>query len=263
MNIDRLRLFVAVLLGSCVHQTTVSTVIATAPPPGPNELSSAERALGWTLLFDGRSFSGWHGLGLSNVPQGQWVVESGVIRRVAGSKGQIGPDGKAIPEVDLVSDSSFQDFELAWEWKISDAGNSGLKYNISETLSASMAPHHSAVGWEYQMNDDERNDDNKLASHRSGALYDVVAPIDAKPLHPAGEWNRSAILLRGNHGEHWLNGVRILQYDLGTASFDSAFAASKYMKYPAWFATRRAGSIALQDHGDAVWFRNIKIRVLK
>lgn len=263
MQTHRLRICVAALLCSCVHQTTVTTAIVAAPPAGPNELSSVEHALGWELLFDGRSLRGWHGLGLDDAPHGLWVVDSGAIKHVAGGRGPAGTDGKPIAEIDLASDSVFQDFEITWEWKISVAGNSGLKYNVSERLSETVAPHHSAVGWEYQMNDDEKNDDNKVASHRSGALYDVIAPNHKKRIFPAGEWNRSGILFRGTHGEHWLNGEKILEYDLGTPSFDSAFAASKYVKYPAWFATRRAGQVVLQDHGDVVWFRNIKIRPIK
>jgi hypothetical protein len=240
---------------ACVHQTTVVTTIVPAPPPGPNELSSVEKVLGWQLLFDGRSLAGWHGLGVSGAPP-TWTVEDSAIERVAAAPGATG-------EIDLVSDSTYRDFELTWEWKISEAGNSGLKYNVSESLSSGMAPPHSAKGWEYQMNDDEKNEDNKLASHRSGALFDLLAPSAAKEIHPAGEWNRSGILFRDGHGEHWLNGRKILEYDLGSAAFDSAFAASKYAGYPAWFRLRRAGQVVLQDHGDVVWFRNIKIRVIR
>jgi hypothetical protein len=243
-------------VGACVHQTSVSTTVVPTPPPGPNALSGVERVLGWQSLFDGHSFGGWHGLGAGGIPT-TWMIEDGTIKRASARP------STNTAEIDLVSDSSFRDFELTWEWKISEAGNSGLKYNVSESLSSSMNPPGSAKGWEYQMNDDEKNDDNKIASHRTGALYDVVAPTDAKELHPAGEWNRSGILFRGNHGEHWLNGRKILEYDLAGASFDSAFTASKFAKYPAWFRVRRSGHIVLQDHGDVVWFRNIKLRVIQ
>jgi hypothetical protein len=251
---------VLVLCASCVHQTTVVTTYKLSPPPGPNELSAVEQATGWRLLFDGKTFAGWHGLGFRDVPAGQWRVDSGAIHRVPGATGPVQPDGRTLDEMDLASDSTWRDFELSWEWRIAPAGNSGLKYNVSDSLSATMSAPHSAKGWEYQLNDDERNEDNKLASHRSGALYDIVAPREPKPIHPAGQWNSSSILVHGTHGEHWLNGEQILSYELDTPAFDSAFAASKYAKYPGWFARPRAGSIVLQDHGDEVWFRSIKIR---
>ena len=112
------------------------------------------------------------------------------------------------------------------------------------------------------MIDDEKNEDNKLATHRSGALYDMLPPNDPKRVHPAGQWNRSAIVFRGSHGEHWLNGVMIVEFEVGSARFDSAFAKSKYHGYPEWFPVRRRGRIVLQDHGDVVWFRDLKIREL-
>jgi hypothetical protein len=229
----------------------------------PNTLTAAERSAGWRLLFDGRTFAGWHGLGFPNVPAGLWVVEDGAIKHIANGKGPVQADGQPLTGMDLVSDRGYQDFRLAWEWKISEAGNSGLKYNVSAELSSRMAPPHAAKGWEYQMIDDEKNEDNKLAIHRSGALYDMLPPNDRKRINPAGRWNRSTIVFRGNHGEHWLNGEKIVEFDLGSAEFDSAFAKSKYHGYPDWFPVRRRGQIVLQDHGDMVWFRDIKIRELK
>jgi len=228
----------------------------------PNELTQAEKAAGWQLLFDGHTLNGWHGLGFKGIPPGFWAVEGGAIKRVENGNTPLQSDGRPLTEMDLISNGSWQDFELSWEWKIAEAGNSGLKYNVSENLSTRMPPPHSAKGWEYQMNDDEKNEDNKIASHRSGSLFDMFAPNEKKRINPAGEWNRSMISLRGNHGEHWLNGERILEYDLGTATFDSAFAKSKFHNYPSWFAVRRKGQIVLQDHGDVVWFRDIKIREL-
>ena len=228
----------------------------------PNTLSAAERSAGWRLLFDGKTFTRWHGLGFPDVPTGLWVVEDGAIKHVANGKGPVQADGQPLTGMDLISDSGYQDFELMWQWKISQAGNSGLKYNVSEELSGGMPPPHAAKGWEYQMIDDEKNEDNTLATHRSGALYDMVPPDDRKRVNTAGQWNRSKIVFRGNHGEHWLNGKKIVEFELGSARFDSAFAKSKYHGYPDWFPLRRRGQIVLQDHGDVVWFRDIKIREL-
>lgn len=232
-------------------------------PSRPNELTAAERADGWQLLFDGKTFKGWHALGFPEMPRGLWVVEDGAIRHVEKGAGPKQADGQPLAGWDLISDSAFHDFELSWEWKISEAGNSGLKYNVSEQLSTTMTPPHAAKGWEYQMIDDVKNEDNKIASHLSGSLYDMFAPADRQRVRPAGQWNRSRIVFRGNHGEHWLNGEKIVEFDTGTPAFDSAFAKSKYSSYPAWFPQRRTGQIVLQDHGDAVWFRDIRIRVFR
>jgi 3-keto-disaccharide hydrolase len=229
----------------------------------PNTLSQAERAQGWVLLFDGKTFAGWHGLGFPDVPTGLWVVEDGAIKHVLNGKGPVQRDGQPLTGMDLISDSAYQDFELAWEWKIAEAGNSGLKYNVSEALSTQMSPPHAAKGWEYQINDDEKNEDNKLATHRSGALYDLLPPGENKQVNGAGAWNQSRIVFRGSHGEHWLNGRKIVEFELGSPAFDSAFAKSKYSKYPAWFPVRRKGQVVLQDHGDVVWFRDLKIRKLR
>ena len=218
---------------------------------------------GWQSLFDGRTLRGWHALGYRQIPPGLWTVEDGAIKHLEKRKGAVQADGQPLVGFDLVSDSAYQDFELTWEWKISAAGNSGVKYNVSEQLSTSMDPPHAAKGWEYQIIDDAANEDNKLATHRTGALYDMIAPNEFKRGRAAGQWNQSRLIFRGNHGEHWLNGVRIVSYDIGTPAFDSAFAKSKYAAYPSWFAVRRKGQIVLQDHDDVVWYRHIRIRLLK
>ena len=257
----KLETFVAVIvLVIATLACTGRSGYAQTSEQAPNTLTSAERTAGWRLLFDGQTLRGWHGLGYRVTPPGLWIVADGAIMRVAKGDAPVQPDGQPLTGMDLISDNAYQDFELSWEWKIGEAGNSGLKYNVSEELSMQMAPRHAAKGWEYQMNDDEKNEDNKLATHRSGALYDMLAPNEKKRVNPAGQWNRSAIVWRGNHGEHWLNGEKIVEFDLGSAAFDAAFAQSKYAAYPAWFPLRRRGQIVLQDHDDVVWFRNIKIR---
>jgi hypothetical protein len=244
--------------GGAVNGNAVAPATA-----APNELTPAEAAAGWQLLFDGKTFRGWHGLGFADTPPGLWAVEDGAIKHVDHGRGPVQADGQPLTGMDLITDRRFGDFELAWQWKIAEAGNSGVKYNVSEALSTAMDPPHAAKGWEYQINDDEKNEDNKLATHRSGALYDMLPPNERKRVNPAGQWNASTIVFRGNHGEHWLNGEKIVEFDLGTARFDSAFAASKYHSYPSWFSTRRRGQIVLQDHGDVVWFRTIRIRELR
>jgi hypothetical protein len=235
---------------------------------GPNTLTAAEQQAGWRLLFDGQTLAGWRGIGYDTVPTGHWVVVDGTIKKVASGNVPRVADGRPLVGGDLMTVDSFADFELTWEWKVTAGANSGVKYNVSETMSMAQGgagtqggPSHSALGFEYQMIDDDRHEDGKLPTHRSGALYDLIAPGAAKELRPVGEWNRATVIFRGNHGEHWLNGRKIVEFDLGTARMDSLLAKSKYRSI-AGFGDRRRGHIVLQDHGDEVYFRNIKVRPL-
>jgi Domain of Unknown Function (DUF1080) len=235
--------------------------VVIAPGNGPNMLTQAELNGGWRLLFEGYTFSGWRGLGYDSVPTAHWRIDNGTIHRIPAGQVARMPDGQPAAGGDLMTVDTFRDFELTFDWKISAAGNSGVKYNVSEELSMANAPNHAALGFEYQVLDDNLHEDNKIPSHRAGALYDLIAPNASKRLQPVGEWNSSKIVFRGNHGEHWLNGAKVVEYDLGTPLMDSLLAASKYRTIPN-FAQRRAGHIVLQDHGDEVFFRNIKIHVL-
>ena len=230
----------------------------------PNTLTPAERTAGWKLLFDGKTLTGWRGLGYDTVPTSHWVVVNGAIKKIASGNR---------PGGDLMTVDSFADFELSFEWKVTPGANSGVKYNVSEAMSIAQGgagtqggPTHSALGFEYQVLDDDRHEDGRLPSHRSGALYDLIAPnvatSDGAPLlRLVGEWNRSRIVFRGNHGEHWLNGMKIIEFELGTARMDSLLAASKYRTIPG-FGEKRRGHIVLQDHGDEVYYRDIKVRPL-
>jgi len=241
----------------------LAAVLQTMPPAAarPNELTAAERATGWRLLFDGRTLSGWRGLGYDSVPTAHWKVADGAIEKIASGNVPKLADGQPAHGGDLMTVDSFGDFELAFEWKVAPGANSGVKYNVSERLSMSQAPNHAALGFEYQILDDDRHEDGRLPSHRAGALYDLIAPNARKHVRPVGEWNRSRIVFRGRHGEHWLNGEKIVEFDLGTPRMDSLIAASKYRSIPG-FADRREGGghIVLQDHGDEAYFRSIKVR---
>jgi hypothetical protein len=237
----------------------------------PNTLTAAESAAGWRLLFDGRTLTGWRGFGMSGPPAGHWTVEDGSIKKIA-TKDVPMVNGKRVPGGDLMTDRLYHNFELEWDWKISPVGNTGLKYNVSEALSLaggktaaelspSTAQNRAALGFEYQMIDDDRHSDGKLPTHRSSALYDLIAPNENKHINPVGEWNHSKLVFNGNHGEHWLNGLKVLEYELGSPSMNAALAASKYKVIPG-FATRRDTPIVLQDHTEEAHFRSIKIREL-
>lgn len=230
--------------------------------PQINTLSYEEREEGWILLFDGNTFKGWRGLGREDVPAGHWIIEDGAIKKVPSVNVPLQEDGQPLRGGDLMTVRSFEDFELYCEWKISPAGNSGIKYNVSEEMSVSFPPENAALGFEYQILDDENHPDAENGDNRTAAaLYDLLAP-ECKLLKPVGEFNSSRIIFKGNHGEHWLNGTKVLEYDLGTERMDSLLKASKYRDIPG-FADKRKGHIVLQDHTDAVWFRSIKIRLFK
>ena len=225
----------------------------------PNALTEKEKTEGWILLFDGKTLKGWRGLGREGIPEGHWIIDQGMIKKVPSKDVPRQKDGQPLSGGDIMTIRTFENFELSLEWKISPGGNSGIKYNVSEKMSTSFPPKQAALGFEYQILDDERHPDAKVDANRTAAaLYDLLPP-EGKKLKPVGEFNTARIIFYGDHGEHWLNGVKVLEYELGTPEMNSLIARSKYRVIPG-FARKRTGHIVLQDHGDAVWFRNIKIR---
>jgi hypothetical protein len=256
--------FPAMFLPSCGTgvEETAPEQIAPASELLPNTLSETERAEGWKLLFDGESFVGWRGLGRDAIPEGHWVIEDGNIRKVASGNVPTAPDGQPLEGGDIISVEAYEDFELVLDWKVDPAANSGIKYNVDEEMSASVPPPYAALGFEYQVLDDDLHPDAQNGPNRTAAaLYDMIPPGADKLLRPVGEYNEARIVFHGGHGEHWLNGVKVVEFDLGTDRFANLLSASKYAPIEG-FADRRTGHIVLQDHGDNVWFRNIKIRAL-
>ena len=227
-----------------------------------NLLSDKDKAEGWILLFDGKSFEGWRGLGREGIPEGHWTIEDRAIKKVPSENVPLQEDGQPLVGGDLITIQTFENFELTFEWKISRAGNSGIKYNVSEDMSTAHTPMYAALGFEYQILDDLGHPNAQVNdNHTAGSLYDLISP-EGKNLKPVGEFNTAWIVFNGNHGEHWLNGMKVLEYDLDTPEMDAIVAASKYKNIKD-FAKKRRGHIVLQDHTDAVWFRNIKIRIIK
>jgi len=250
----------AFFLISCTnsnHQQITSKTTASI-----NSLTDQEKAEGWTLLFDGSTFNGWRGIGRSSIPEGHWAVEDRCIKKIPSKEVPLQPDGQPLQGGDIMTRETYKDFELTFEWKISRAGNSGIKYNVSEEMSVSHPPKTAALGFEYQILDDKNHPDAKNGDNRTAAaLYDLLAP-KGKTLKPAGEFNTGRIVFNGNHGEHWLNGKKVLEYDLKTPRMEKLLKKSKYAPIPG-FADKRKGHIVLQDHTDSVWYRNIKIREIK
>jgi hypothetical protein len=248
-------------LNFCSREKESSSPGAQALQRRVNSLTEEEKAEGWVLLFDGQSFNGWRGIGQPDIPLGHWVIEEGTIKKVPGGEVPRQVDGQPVQGGDLMTATTFEDFELSFEWMISPGGNSGIKYNVSEEISLANPPPQAAIGFEYQILDDETHPDAANGPTRTAAaLYDLIAP-EGKVLRPVGEYNEARIVFRGPHGEHWVNGVKVLEFDLDTSQFAELVAASKFRDIPG-FAQKRSGHIVLQDHGDAVWFRNIKIRLL-
>ncbi len=211
---------------------------------GLNQLTPGEKTAGWQLLFDGKTLNGWRGYRLKGLPEAGWAIESGLLKTVPGVKG-----------VELITERQFDNFEFGWDWRVAPGANNGVKYLVTEA-------RPQAPGIEYQMIDDEKNADAaRGATHMTAAFHDVLPPTDQKPVKPAGEWNSSRILIQGDHVEHWLNGVKVLAYELGSEQVKAGVAASKFKKFPD-FGTKIKGHLMLTYHHDECWYRNVKIREL-
>ncbi len=194
----------------------------------------------WTPLFDGKTLKGWTS-GTGGEPGKGWKVEDGCIHRV-------GKGG------DLLSEEKYGDFELEFEWKISKAGNSGVKYRVVKSAGGWLGP-------EYQVLDDAGHPNGKVPDTTSASLYEIVPAAKDKKLNPAGEWNRSKIIAKGTVLEHWLNGKLAVKIDTAGPEWPKLKKDSKFAKMEG-FAGPAAGHILLQDHDDEVWFRAIRIRPL-
>ena len=236
-------------LGTFVLAVVLFSMAQPAPHASGGQASSDERLAGWRLLFDGSTTQGWRGFKKPAFPAQGWLVESGMLKHVA-SGGQQTADS-----VDIITLDTFADFDLRFEWRVAPGSNSGVKYLVTEEREGPIAH-------EYQLIDDERHPDAKVGAHRStAALYDVIAAPASKRLNPAGAFNEGRIVVSGTHVEHWLNGTKLIEYELGSRDLIAAKSRSKFKDVPGWGQKLR-GHILLQDHGDEVWFRNIRLRVL-
>ena len=205
----------------------------------------------WETLFDGKSFAGWHNYLKSGQPvTSEWAVDDGAIM-YTGARGG----------ADLVTDKEYGDFELEVEWKIAEGGNSGIIFHVHED------PQYKATyqtGPEMQVLDDERHPDAKQGrdgNRTSGALYDIQKPVTPNAAKPAGEWNKARLVIKNGRGEHYLNGKKVADYPTSGSEWDAMIAESKFKDWKG-FGKYPTGHIALQDHGNKVWYRNIRIREL-
>jgi hypothetical protein len=219
-----------------------------------NALTPGERAQGWRLLFDGKTLNGWRGAYLDSLPSRGWEVRDGMVIVQASGGGEAAFGG------DIVTREEFSNFDLRLEFRLTEGANSGIKYFVTEQQPRTPG---SAKGLEYQLLDDAKHPDAKLGINGNrtlASLYDLI-PAANKKTRPIGEWNEARIFVKGKNVEHWLNGGKVLAYTRGGKEFLAHKAESKFKDLEG-FGEARRGHILLQDHGNQVFFRNIKIRVL-
>ncbi|HEV8198023.1 MAG TPA: DUF1080 domain-containing protein [Gemmatimonadales bacterium] len=234
-------------LAACGHSAGAAPAPDTGtgsgmPGAAPNTLSTAERAAGWRLLFDGRTTTGWRGYKSDAMPAG-WRVVDGALTRVERS-------------ADIITTEQFRNFELSVDWKLTaPGGNSGIFYRAAL---GSEEIYFSAP--EMQVLDDDVHPDGKSPLTSAGAAYGLY-PAPRGAVKPVGQWNTARILVDGDHVVQWLNGVKMADYVLGSPDWLARVAASKFSKWPE-YGKAKEGYIGLQEHDNPVAFRNIKIRVL-
>jgi hypothetical protein len=199
----------------------------------------------WIVLFDGKSTDALRGYKRDSFPDKLWNIDNGALHTIPGSE-----------RVDLISKEKFKDFELELEWKVPAGGNSGVFYGVQET----DGPAYS-TGPEMQVLDDDKHPDGKNPKTSAGALYAMIAPNESKALKPVGEFNKARVVAKGGHIEHWLNGKKIVDYQWGSPEIKALISSSKFNKMPR-FMENLEGHVALQHHGQEVWFRNVRIRRL-
>ncbi|MFL5240639.1 MAG: DUF1080 domain-containing protein [Gemmataceae bacterium] len=210
-----------------------------------NTLTEKERTDGWKLLFDGKTTKGWHKYKGREIGD-QWRAADGALT-LSHRAGKGGGD--------IITDEAYDNFELAIDWKVTPGANSGIMYRVSETEDA---PYF--TGPEYQILDNEKHPDGKHKETSAASCYALYAP-SKDATKPVGQWNHTLIKVSGNHVEHWLNGEKVVEYEFGSADWNKRVAASKFKEFKQ-FGKVKKGGIDLQDHGDDVAYRNIKIRIL-
>jgi hypothetical protein len=241
------------ILSDSLDQYTQSTSLK--PIVTKNRLTIDEANKGWQLLWDGSTTNGWRGAKLEAFPEEGWKIENGEL--------SVLPSGGAesVAGGDIVTVTPYGDFELMVDFKLTPGANSGIKYYVDTDMNKGAG---SAIGLEYQILDDALHPDAKLGNHEGSrtvsSLYDLIKAAPNKPINAIGEWNTAYILSKDNHVEHWLNGMKVLEYERGSDVFKKLVSESKYAVWPA-FGELKNGPILLQDHGDEVAFKNIKIRL--
>lgn len=232
------RAIFTIAIFTCIAATTVAQ----------NTLTPKEKSEGWILLFDGKTTTGWRTYNNNKITD-RWKAANGELyldKAVTTGQG------------DIITDKEYKDYELAFDWKIGACGNSGVIFNVVEDA---KYENTFLTGPEMQVLDNTCHPDAKIIKHRAGDLYDLIS-CSKETVKPAGEWNQARIVSKNAKMEFWLNGTKVVEFTMHTPEWDKMVENSKFKTMPA-FGKALKGHIALQDHGDAVWFRNIKIRELK
>jgi hypothetical protein len=219
----------------------------------PNTLSAAEKAAGWRLLWDGRTTDGWRGARSQDFPKGGWKIKEGelIVNETGGAESAAGGD--------IVTREQFSDFELQVDFKITPGANSGIKIFVDTELNKGAG---SSIGPEFQILDDAKHPDAKLGrdgNRTIGSLYDMIPAPAHKKVNPVGEWNHAHIISKGKHVEFRLNGAKTVEFERGSPAWRETVAASKFKSWKPAFGELAEGRILLQDHGNMVSFRNLKI----
>jgi hypothetical protein len=205
---------------------------------------------GWTSLFDGKSLAGWHGFNKKGETIKNWDIEDGALTCLGAAKDAHGGD--------IVSDGMYDNFEMTWDWKVNVGSNSGVMYHVAEG-SKYKAPYE--TGPEYQIIDDVTFPEKLEDWQKTGADYAMTVPNDKKKLKAVGEWNSSKLVFDNGHVEHWLNGEKIVEFQAWSEDWNKKKATGKWKDFPD-YGKAKIGGLALQDHGDKVFYKNIKIHRL-
>jgi hypothetical protein len=221
----------------------------------PNHLTPQEIKEDWKLLWDGKTTTGWRGAGKPGFPQQGWEMKDGILTVLESGGAESRAGG------DIITVDKYSDFELVLDFMLTEGANSGIKYFVTEGLNQGIG---SAIGLEYQLLDDKTHPDAQqgVGGNRTiASLYDLIPALPDKLVNPPGSWNRARIISKGNQAEHWLNNMKVIDYERNNQTFNALVQKSKYSVYPG-FGSGSEGHILLQDHGNRVSFKNIKIKIL-